>query len=69
MERLRITVNFKHTQEDIALYNELQKYSCISGYIKDVLRGVLNINSSSSSKESVRVYDDISNDIDDILGD
>lgn len=37
MERLKITINFKHTEEEEALYNELIKYSSPGAYIKDVL--------------------------------
>lgn len=39
MERLKITVNFKHTPEEEKLYNELVNYSSPGGYIKDVLLG------------------------------
>jgi hypothetical protein len=39
VERLKITVNFKHTPEEEELYNELIKYSSPGGYIKDVLLG------------------------------
>lgn len=52
MDRKRITINFKNTPEDQRLYEELQKYSCISGYIKDVLRGVLKIDTKDSGKEN-----------------
>lgn len=72
MERLRITINFKNTKEDIELYNELKKYSCVSGYVKDVLRGVLNITEGkgqvASNKAIESVNEDISEDISDILG-
>ena len=41
MERMRIIINFKNTPEEIKLYNELKKHSSISGYIKDILKGVM----------------------------
>lgn len=71
MERKRIVINFKNTAEDEALYNELQKYSCKSAYIKDVLRGVLSISNQATKapiKEAEKVDEDIFDGIDDILG-
>jgi hypothetical protein len=42
MERRRIIINFKNTPEDIALYESLKNHSSISGYIKDLLKGMPN---------------------------
>lgn len=68
MERLRIVINFKNTSEDIDLYNKLKKRSCMSGYIKDVLKGLedndINIQSEDTSN---RNEDNIADDIADIL--
>lgn len=50
MERRRIIVNFKNNEEDIKLYNSLKKHSCISGYIKDHLRGLVNEEKKKSEK-------------------
>ena len=36
---MRIVINFKNTEEDIKLYEELKRHSSISGYIKDILKG------------------------------
>ena len=42
MERMRITLTFSNKKDDdIELFNKLQKYSCPSSYIKDVLKGLL----------------------------
>lgn len=35
----RITVSFKHTPEDLELYNEIMRHSDRSGYVKDVMKG------------------------------
>ncbi|EOR27398.1 hypothetical protein A500_04626 [Clostridium sartagoforme AAU1] len=64
MERLRIVVNFKNTPEDIELYNKLKKRSSISGYIKDVLKGleeneVVNEKKEISSGNDNEIADDI----------
>lgn len=40
MERRRIIINFKNTPEDIALYEKIKNHSSISGYIKDILKGL-----------------------------
>lgn len=63
MERMRIVINFKNTKEDIELYNKLKKHSCMSAYIKDYLRGI--IDSANDVKEDKT--DDVFDGIDDIL--
>lgn len=35
----KITVSFKHNQEDLELYNEIMRHSDRSAYIKDILKG------------------------------
>lgn len=35
----KITVSFKHSKEDLELYNEIMKHSDRSGYVKDVMKG------------------------------
>lgn len=50
MERKRIVINFKNTEEDIRLYEELKKHSSMSGYIKDVLRGLVENKATEDSK-------------------
>jgi len=67
MERKRIVINFKNTPEDIELYNELKKHSSMSGYIKDVLRGLADNKAVEEKKEFKKVKDDICEDIEDIL--
>ncbi|GAA0825170.1 hypothetical protein [Clostridium tertium] len=64
MERKRIVINFKNTPEDIKLYEELKKHSSLSGYVKDVLRG-LSANKSITDKREAN--DDISESIEDIM--
>ena len=64
MERKRIVINFKNTPEDIKLYNELKKHSSMSGYIKDVLRGLVE---NKSEDEKRVTNEDICEGIDDIL--
>ena len=66
MERMRIVINFKNTDEDIKLYKELKKHSSMSGYIKDILRGV--ITNTTLEKKEVNTNDDIYDGIDDIIG-
>lgn len=66
MERRRVIINFKNTQEEIALYEELKKHSSISGYIKDILKG-LTIKVDESNKVTLLVDEDL--DINDILSD
>lgn len=64
MERKRIVINFKNTSDDIRLYEELKKHSSISGYIKDVLRGLVENKAIEEKKE---VNEDINEDIENIL--
>ena len=64
MERMRIVINFKNTEEDIKLYEELKKHSSMSGYIKDVLRGLVENKAPEEKKE---INEDICDGIDDIL--
>lgn len=63
MERKRIVINFKNTPEDINLYEELKKHSSMSGYIKDVLRGLVE----NKLEGKVEVKKDICEGIEDIL--
>lgn len=63
MERKRIVINFKNTEEDIRLYEELKKHSSMSGYIKDVLRGLVE-NKANTEKQDEDISEE---DIDDIL--
>ena len=64
---MRIIINFKNTPEEIQLYNELKKHSSISGYIKDILKGVISNN--SYNKKDNNYSDDIYEGINDIIGD
>lgn len=64
MERKRIVINFKNTEEDLKLYEELKKHSSISGYIKDLLRGLVDNKAVINKKEH---KEDISEDIEEIL--
>lgn len=60
MERMRIVINFKNTKEDIELYNKLKKHSCMSAYIKDYLRGIIdNANDIKEDKKTDDVFDGI----------
>lgn len=64
MDRKRIVINFKNTPEDIELYNELKKHSSMSGYIKDVLRGLVEnkLEVKNETKEDIcEVIEDILN--------
>ena len=63
---MRIIINFKNTQEEIQLYNELKKHSSISGYIKDILKGVISNN--TDNKKDNNYSDDIYEGINDIIG-
>lgn len=65
MERKRIVINFKNTPEDIKLYEELKKHSSISGYVKDVLRGLTE--NKSAEEQKTAINEDICDGIDDIL--
>ena len=61
---MRIIINFKNTPEEIQLYNELKKHSSISGYIKDILKGI----TTKEEKKETNSNDDIYDDISDIIG-
>lgn len=61
---MRIVINFKNTPEDIKLYQELKKHSSISGYIKDILKGII----TKDEKKETNYNDDIYDGIDDIIG-
>lgn len=67
MERMRIIINFKNTPEEIKLYNELKKHSSISGYIKDILKGVIT-NNGDFNRNKDDANDDIYDGINDIIG-
>ena len=67
MERMRIIINFKNTPEEIKLYNELKKHSSISGYIKDILKGVITTNGDFNRNKD-DANDDIYDGINDIIG-
>lgn len=64
MERKRIVINFKNTPEDIKLYEELKRHSSISGYIKDILKGIITKEDKKESDSNDDIYDGI----DDIIG-
>lgn len=61
---MRIVINFKNTPEDIKLYEELKRHSSISGYIKDILKGII----TKEDKKESNSNDDIYDGIDDIIG-
>lgn len=61
---MRIVINFKNTPEDIKLYEELKRHSSISGYIKDILKGII----TKDEKKETNSNDDIYDGIDDIIG-
>lgn len=61
---MRIVINFKNTPEDIKLYEELKRHSSISGYIKDILKGI----TTKEEKKEINSNDDIYDGIDDIIG-
>lgn len=66
MERMRIIINFKNTPEEIELYENLKKHSSISGYIKDILKGVIKANNDINNNR-IETNDDIYDDINDII--
>lgn len=68
MERKRIVINFKNTEEDIKLYEELKRHSSISGYIKDILKGVIDNTTSDKKESNSNDNDDIYDGISDIIG-
>ena len=61
---MRIVINFKNTPEDIELYKELKKHSSISGYVKDILKGIITKEDKVESNSNDDIYDGIS----DIIG-
>ncbi|MDY3373331.1 MAG: hypothetical protein SOX50_08670 [Terrisporobacter othiniensis] len=61
---MRIVINFKNTPEDIELYKELKKHSSISGYVKDILKGIITKEDKVESNSNDDIYDGI----DDIIG-
>lgn len=65
---MRIIINFKNTQEEIQLYNELKKHSSISGYIKDILKGVISNTTADKKENKSNDSDDIYDGINDIIG-
>lgn len=65
---MRIIINFKNTQEEIQLYNELKKHSSISGYIKDILKGVICNTPADKKENKSNDSDDIYDGINDIIG-
>ena len=68
MERKRIVINFKNTEEDIKLYEELKRHSSISGYIKDILKGVIDTTTIDKKESNSNDNDDIYDGISDIIG-
>lgn len=67
MERMRIIINFKNTPEEIELYERLKRHSSISGYIKDILKGVITTNGDFNRSKDY-ANDDIYDGINDIIG-
>lgn len=68
MERLRIVINFKNNDDEIAIYNKIKQHSSPSAYIKDLLRGLIVDADTSITKEIKREKEDIYDGIDDIIG-
>lgn len=68
MERMRIIINFKNTPEEIELYESLKRHSSISGYIKDILKGVIDNTAIDKKVSNSNDNDDIYDDISDIIG-
>lgn len=68
MERRRIIINFKNTPEEIALYEKIKNHSSISGYVKDILRGLTN-EKSTSFMQPVHAKTSINSEIDDGIND
>lgn len=56
---MRIVINFKNTPEDIELYKELKKHSSISGYVKDILKGIITKENKVESNSNDDIYDGI----------
>lgn len=65
---MRIVINFKNTEEDIKLYEELKRHSSISGYIKDILKGVIDNTAIYKKESNSNDNDDIYDGISDIIG-
>ena len=65
---MRIVINFKNTEEDIKLYEELKRHSSISGYIKDILKGVIDNTAIYKKESNSNDNDDIYDGINDIIG-
>ncbi|EKY23868.1 hypothetical protein [Clostridium celatum] len=68
MERMRIIINFKNTPEEIELYESLKRHSSISGYIKDILKGVIDNTAIDKKVSNSNDNDDIYDGISDIIG-
>lgn len=70
MERRRLIINFKNTPEDIALYEKIKDHSSISGYVKDILKGLVKENSTGCAHpvHSNTPNNDLNDGISDILG-
>ncbi|MDP4174153.1 MAG: hypothetical protein Q8933_09315 [Bacteroidota bacterium] len=70
MERRRLIINFKNTAEDIALYEKIKNHSSISGYVKDILRGLVKENSTGSVQpvQNNASKDELNDSINNILG-
>lgn len=68
MERMRIIINFKNTPEEIELYESLKRHSSISGYIKDILKGVIDNTTIDKKVSNSNDNDDIYDGISDIIG-
>ena len=65
---MRIVINFKNTEEDIKLYEELKRHSSISRYIKDILKGVIDTTTIDKKESNSNDNDDIYDGISDIIG-
>jgi len=51
-DKLRITINFKHTKEEENLYNKLNEFSSPGSFIKDVLFGRISMFSLDGEEEN-----------------
>lgn len=52
----RVTVSFKHTKEDLELYNDIMLHSDRSGYVKDILKGRTTIIIKEKITNEVKGY-------------
>lgn len=69
MERRRLIINFKNTPEEIALYEKIKNHSSISGYVKDILRGLVReTNNISGQPGREKGSEELDDSINDILG-